>query len=289
MKKFLKIITRHPIATFAILWIILVAIFRLQWYWYLAGLCAFLIAYFLITLPTSLATLTYMLSTFSKKNGTQKPGNRKIYEWCYQHKTKSEYALVSYGLDLCRSFEYEHSREVLGYLLTLGTITPSIYKTARLDYAIAQWKCGDLDGAIATTQKMQQDYEIFSAPFFVTLGYFYFEKGDLESARKYSVMAISDDNNYAAAYDNLAQVEWAEGNKDEAVRNFKKALSIKSMADSHYGLGLIAEAEGNLKAAAQHYSNALNCRITGLTNVTRETIAAKFEPIKDHLYDETED
>ena len=152
-----------------------------------------------------------------------------------------------------------------------------ITKYARQDYAIALWKCGRLDDAIACLEQMLKDYEYFSIDFYTTLGYFYVEAENWEKALEYTNKALDENEAHGPAYDNLGQMAFRQGNYEEAKEYLLKALDLKeTMADSKYYLGLIYEQEGDLETALDYFIQAHKSKVTGMNTIEKSVIDAKY-------------
>lgn len=273
----MKFIKKHPHILAIILISVLLVVLQLDFYWFFIALFAYFLLVYLLRLPTSVGNTGYFLERLTGKRKPALP----FYRFAYRHKTKSEFALVSYGLHLLENCEYQEALEVFQYLFTLPKVEPMVKKFAYQDLSIAQWKCGDLQGAIATLEKMLEDYEYFNLPFYTTLGYYYIEAGDYEKAQLYTNKALEEDETHGPAYDNLGQIAFREGNYEEAEALFRKALDLKpTMADSKYYLGRIAEIEGDSETALSFYQAAARSKITGMNTVSREQVEERLHQME---------
>lgn len=274
LKSIWNAIKSHPHICVIFLTALLITVLGIPFYYFFVVIGIYFIAMYLIHLPTYAGNTGYFLERLT---GRRKPA-LPWYRFAYRHRTKSEYALVSYGLYLLEECQYEEALHLFQYLFTLPSIEPTVKKFAYQDLSIAQWKCGDLPGAIATLEQMLTDYEYFNLPFYTTLGFYYIEAGDYEKARFYTNKALEMDEAHGPAYDNLGQLAFRQEDYDEAEAMFRKALDLKSdMADSKYYLGRIAEIKGDSEMAAAFYHAAARSRITGMNTVSREEVDKKSQ------------
>jgi tetratricopeptide (TPR) repeat protein len=266
-------VKKHPHACVIFLLAILAALFQLPFYWVLLAALLYFLVLSLLRFPTSVGIAGYVLE---RMTGTR-AHSLGLYRYAYAHHTKSEYALTSYGLYLLEEGRYEEGLAVFRYLFTLPKIEPMVQKFAYQDLSIAQWKCGDLAGAIATMETMLAEYEYFNASFYTTLGYYYALAGDQEKALLYTNKAIEADESYGPAYDNLGQIAFLQGDYEEAETRFRQALSFKpDLVDSKYYLGCIAEIRHDPEAARAFFTAAAHSKVNGMNTVSKEQIQEKY-------------
>ncbi len=85
-------------------------------------------------------------------------------------------------------------------------------------------------------------------------GHDYTLAGDAKNAIKYYKMAISCDNNFIEAYDNLAVVYRRLGQMDSAAFYYKKSIELYPEGKmAHQNLGVVYHLQGKLEAALQEY------------------------------------
>lgn len=282
-----KKLTKNPLVLIplfvGIAFIVLAALGTpVKFWWYLVFLVLYIVIVFLIKMPDALGTMAVIASQSSKKPDA----GWKLFEAAYNKGCKVPAALQGYGYLLIARGEYEKGREVYERLLTQkpSEIPPFVLKHSRVTYSIALWKCGRLEDAIGVLEQMRVDYEYFDADFYTTLGFYYFEAGNVEKAREMAELALKETPNYGPTLDNLGQIAFAEGNLDEAEALFREALEQKpQMVDAYYHLGLIAEAEGDLEHALARYQRAATCPLNGFKTLTAEQIQAKIDAVTAQL------
>lgn len=269
----MNFLKKHPFLIVYFVILIGAVVFHVGFGWILLGTLAYIILVALIRLPNTAARLGY----FSQGILRKKELAFKLYDFAYKHGATSPSPKVAYGMMLMQQCRYEESREALEDVLAMPDISPTLLKIVRQDVAIAYWNCGDLDKAITTLENMQNDYDMLSAEYYTTLGYFYIEADRFEEGTKATEEALKLDEGNGGAYDNLAVIEYKKGNMEEAKELFLKALELKeTMASSKFYLGLIYEAEGDIEQARNYFTAAHNVTITGMNTVSREEVDAKY-------------
>ncbi len=231
-----------------------------------------LLILYLIKLPTTLGYTAFLLESLTKKRNKVIP----LYRYAYKHKTKCGQALMSYGLYLIETFQFETAVDVFQTLLSLPKLDAMVKKFAQQDLSIAFWKSGDLPGALAIMENMLKEYEFFNLAFYTTLGFYYAEIGDYDNAFKYTNLALEQDDSHGPAYDNLGQIYYRMGDYEEAEAMFHKALELKpGMVDSAFYLGLLAEKQGDDEAARTFFQAAARYKINGMNTVSPEQVKEK--------------
>ena len=143
--------------------------------------------------------------------------------------------------------------------------------------ATCHWMNGDPQTAIKTLEDIRERHEYVNTSALATLGFLYLQTGDLDKALEISNIAIEDDGNYAAAWDNLGQIYLKMGDDDKARNAFEHALSLKqTLADSNYFLGILSEKEGNTDAAKDYFRMAHISPIAFFNSVTQEMADEKY-------------
>ncbi len=271
-------IKKHPHFIILTLGTIIALICGASFVHLLLGYLAYAIFMYFVQLPLSIGWTGYVFQFIFRKQKWALP----LYRYALKHRAACSSPLIAYGLYLLEECHYEEALTAFQHVVTLPKVNPTMLKFARQDLAIAYWKTGDLVTGIATLEQMQKDYEFFNLEFYTTLGYFYIEAGEYEKAREITDLALIEDEAHGPAYDNLAQIEYRQGNYEEAESLFLKALDLRdTMADSKYYLGLIYEKAGDTEAALAYFTAAHNSRITGLNTVTREQVDAKYQQYKE--------
>ena len=155
--------------------------------------------------------------------------------------------------------------------------TPGITKAEkhqlRINFAICQWKLGQIDSAISNLKIAMS--ETPTGMLYGSLGYVLIEKarqtGDFAEALEFNTKALDYDDEDAVVLDNMGQLYLAMGDKDKALEYFKKAHEIKPrQVDTLYYLARLAAEKGENKQAIDYLSSALDGNYSALCTTTRQ-------------------
>ncbi len=258
----------------AILYSILNYAFQLKFYWLLIALFVYLAVVALTHLPNAVGMTGYLLFSMTHRFEPFE----KLMAWGFDRGCTNPATLAGYGLEMGRRFRFERALEAHERLLRQPDIPPMILKTARQNYSLAQWKCGDVKAALSTLEQMLSDYEYFGTDFYITLGFFYLETGQFDKAEEYTRKALEEEPGSASAYDNLGQIAYRRGDREEARAFFARAIELnRTIVDSKYYLGVMAEEDGDPEAAAVFFRSAAKKALHGYNTVTPEMLGGKLE------------
>lgn len=150
-------------------------------------------------------------------------------------------------------------------------------RNALTTLASCHWLSGDAQKGIDVLEDTRAKHEYTNAGVLTTLGYLYFTQDNFEKAIEISQLAMEDDPEHGAAWDNVGQVRYKQGDIEAAKENFLTALSKReNLADSNYLLGLIYESEGNLDDAKEYFRRAAICTISIYNTTTAEQVEEKY-------------
>jgi tetratricopeptide (TPR) repeat protein len=126
---------------------------------------------------------------------------------------------------------------------------------------------------------------------FFAVGNHHFKDGDFEKASAFFEMAIGQNNEYAAAYHNLAVSYYKLENFKGAVENFKSAIELDSLYSSaYYNLGLLHFETGNFEEAIANLEQAAGLEGTQQHHFDlAQAYVAQFRQKEDSGYLVTED
>ena len=79
---------------------------------------------------------------------------------------------------------------------------------------------------------------------------------DLNNAEKAYKKAVEIYPNDARAYNNIAMIEYAKGNYDEAMNWLKKAANVKNLPETNANLGLLSLLQGDTQTAENYIAKA---------------------------------
>lgn len=199
----------------------------------------------------------------------------KWYEKAEKNDVSSPNIQMAYGVLLMREGKFEKAIKLFNKILIFFPHKDKIKTNAKINLSMAYWKTGDLDAAIDRITEMHE--KLKNSRTYETLGYFLVEKGNNEEALKFNLEALEYDDTDAVILDNLGQTYYRMGDKDKAFTYFKKALEEKNdLLDALYHVGVIHQERRETEEARKYYEKALDCNITKLSTISRETIEAKL-------------
>ena len=200
-----------------------------------------------------------------------------LYEKAIKKNTRNVSALYHWAVRLLQSGKGE---EALVFLEKAKRINTRVIMNKNIMLAMGScyWTMGNIDKAIETIEDLMEKYTYVNASVLTTIGYLYFLKKDYELAENYSQMAIKDNPEHSAAWDNMGQIYYAKNELEEAKSAFNTALNYNSrMPDSLFYMGKIALAENNKNLAKQYFTKASECDISALNTVTHEQVEQELK------------
>ena len=131
--------------------------------------------------------------------------------------------------------------------------------TAEAKLAAAYHRNKQLDEADMWFQKaIKGAGEDAPVAWYVALGQIETERGNLEQARRYYIVAVQLNPNTTAAYNNLGHVLLKLNRLDEADAVFREALTQdKTLASAAFGRGVVGTKRGQLSVAQRFYEQAI--------------------------------
>jgi len=280
-------------------YIVIVVINKLPVSYFLIGFGVYFLVLVLLFLGTFIGVLGVLIQTFTRDNQKAFP----FYKSAYKLGTQNTTILATYGLLLLRNNEvnkalkcFDKGLESNRYFLTT--------KTLMGNKAICYWKLGQLDKAIQIYYDFFNKYGTENQDFlkddayiddripdvvkdnpyyfpqdFTTLGYLFILNEDYVKATFFTKAALNKKEDYAAAYDNLGQIAFSQGDLVVAKKHFENALELDENApDTLYHMGLISQLENNDSEALQYLNKAKSCYLDGLSTITYEMIDEAIKP-----------
>lgn len=216
----------------------------------------------------------------------QKAEAMKMYETLYESGVVQASYMLPYSVLLLRSGEegaFQKVREVLVKAQKAPDLTEDSRQQLMMNYAIAVWKLGELDKAIAVLEASHS-----KAPCSLTyesLGFLYIETGDAEKALAYNMEALEYDGDDAITLDNLGQIYFRLlGDKKTAKEYFEKAHQLKpNQIDTLYFLALLDEEEGRSNDAVEKLETALKGNFSPLNHVNRQMAEEMYKRLSGKL------
>lgn len=226
-----------------------------------------------------------ILHAFFKKEELALP----FYRASYKLGCRSSQILSAYGIILLRKGEAKEAKEI--FEAALEKNRNYLYThTLKANIIICEWKLGN-------TQKAYQDYlelyyfpdrerlqnydlenldagkecnPSFSPQDFLTIGYLALINKEMDAALYFSTIALDKMPQYAAAYDNLGQIYYVQGEPEKAQEYFEKAIELKpTLIDSLYYLAKIHFEKGDAKKAEEYLENALKQPYNALNTISK--------------------
>lgn len=231
-------------------------------------------AFFIYLILSALVCHNYVLGMIGNMYYFfRKPDKAKeFYTIAVKRNTRNVKALYNYALDALHEGRAEEALKVFQRAEKINTKV-LFEKLIPLAVSSCYWVLGDVDKAIATIEDLQKKFNYINPNTLTTLAYFYLLKKDFDKAEELTNKAISDNEAYAPAWDNLGQIYYTKGEIEKAKVYFEKALEYReSMTESLYYMGLISKAEMDIDKAKEYFEKANNGYISALSTVKREDI-----------------
>lgn len=247
--------------------IILVHFMQLPEWWLIPALFIYLILSALVCHNYVLGMIGNIYYFFRKPDKA-----KEFYTIAVKRNTRNVKALYNYALDALHEGRAEEALKVFQRAEKINTKV-LFEKLIPLAVSSCYWVLGDIDKAIATIEDLQKKFNYINPNTLTTLAYFYLLKKDFDKAEELTNSALSDNEAYAPAWDNLGQIYYTKGEIKKAKKYFEKALEYReSMTESLYYMGLISKTEGNISKAKEYFEKANNGYISALSTITRVDI-----------------
>ena len=194
-----------------------------------------------------------------------------LYEQSMKAGCKKANYMMAYGVLLLRYGQFEKAKDLFLQAEHAPGITKDEKKQLRVNFAIAQWKMGDLDSAINQLKIALQAGE--TGLIDGTLGYVLIEKarqtGDFAEAEEFNAKALEYDDEDPVVLDNMGQLNLAKGDKDKALQYFEKAHAAKeTQVDTLYYLALLYGEKGDKAKALEYIDKAIGGNYSALCTTT---------------------
>jgi len=185
--------------------------------------------------------------------------------------------VMAYGVLLLRMREFTKAHDMFIRAEKTPGITKPERKQLRVNFAICQWKLGELDSAIEQLQIASHDGA--TSMIYGALGFMLIERGerdgDYSEAISFNQKAYDYDEDDAVVLDNLGQLNLKLGERDKALAHFKRAHEIKPrQVDTLYFLAKLTAEDGDKEAAREYIGSALEGNFSALSTITREQAQA---------------
>lgn len=208
---------------------------------------------------------------------------RAIYEQLYQSGYLSAAYMLPYSVILLREGgeeNYLKVKEILKKAEKAPDLDASRRQELLMDYAVAQYKLGELDKAVSLLEASHR-----KSPCGLTyqaLGFLYIEAGDAEKALAYNQEAVEYDDEDPVTLDNLGQTYYRLLNdKEKALEYFTKAHEIKdTQIDTLYFLAQYDKEAGKKAEALEKLKKAAEGRFSPLNYATKERVEKEIAELE---------
>lgn len=210
-------------------------------------------------------------------------GAMEAYEQLYAGGYISAAYLLPYSVLLLRKGgeeNYLKVKEILKKAEKAPDINPERRQELLVDYAVAQYKLGELEKAIALLEAAHKKTPC--GTIYQCLGFLYIEAKDAEKALSYNQEALDYDDEDAVCLDNMGQTYYRLLNDKETARKyFEKAHEIKpGQIDTLYFLAQYDKEAGNRQAALEKLEKAAEGRFSPLNYATKDMVLQEIEALK---------
>ncbi len=197
----------------------------------------------------------------------------KLYEEAVRLGCSKPAYLMAYGVLLLRYGRFDEAKALFLKTESIRGLSKEEKRQLRINFAICQWKLGNLDSAISQMKIAMGDAK--TGMLYGSLGYVLIEKarqtGDFEEAVAFNNEAMAYDDEDAVVLDNMGQLNLAMGNREKALEYFLKAHEIKpGQVDTLYYLALLASEDGDAAKALDYLGSALKGNYSALCTTTRQ-------------------
>ncbi|NJD01619.1 MAG: tetratricopeptide repeat protein [Ruminiclostridium sp.] len=193
---------------------------------------------------------------------------------------------TSYAYLLLKTGRLEESETILNKLISSRPDKDN-EMLAKSNLALAIWKKGCLDDAIALLEAVINDYK--TSAVYGSLGYLLILKGDLEKALQFNLEAYEYNDSNTVILDNLGLVYHLTGQFEKSAEIYEKLmLKNPTFPEAYYNYGLLLSDINQTEKAVEMMEKALNYKLSFLSTIKREDIEQKLEETRQKLPDSKE-
>ena len=205
----------------------------------------------------------------------------KYFEKAVNHRFAKPYIKSSFGYVLLREGRLEEAEPYLLEAAGMKVRDERFKYNNILNLAILNWKKGDMDKAVSMVEEIRGDYR--NSIMYEILGYLYIAKGDYEKALEFNKEAYEFNHNDNVITDNLAQSHYFLGQLTEAEALYEEIIDLVKFPEAHYYYGIIKWKKGDYVSAYDALENATRLKISFLSIVDKEMVMNKFQELKDEM------
>ena len=201
----------------------------------------------------------------------------KLYAEAYDAGLRESQIMMAYAVLLMRYDQCAKAKALLLECEKMKDLDAKARKQLRVDFAVCQWKLGELDKAIENMEAAASSGK--TAAIYGTLGYFYIEKakltGDFSKAIEFNNEALEYDEDDAAILDNMGQLHYFMGDSEKAYEFFSRAFNAKpSQVATLFYIAKINLERGNYEKAKAFIDRCVEGNFSALATVTLEQAKA---------------
>lgn len=156
-------------------------------------------------------------------------------------------------------------------------LNDNLISGAHINLSIIKWKRGNLTGAI---EEIEEVYEsgFRSTVMYGTLGCYYILNNQRTKGLKFSKEAYEYNNTDKIIRDNLAYSYYLCGNIRTAAEIYDELVAEEpTFIEPYYNYGLVLEDQGEYEEAMDYYRKALEIPVKFLSTVSHEDVKAAIE------------
>ena len=208
---------------------------------------------------------------------------RAVYEQLYAGGYVSAAYMLPYSVMLLREGGEQNFlkvKEILKKAEKAPDLSPSRRQELLMDYAVAQYKLGELDKAVNLLEASHRKGACGVT--YQALGFLYIEAGDAEKALAYNQEAVEYDDEDPVVLDNMGQTYYRLlGDKEKAKEYFDRAHEIKEgQIDTLYFLAQYDLEAGKKQDALEKLEKAMEGRFSPLNYATRNMVQQQIDELK---------
>lgn len=145
--------------------------------------------------------------------------------------------------------------------------------TMRVTKALVLWKQNKLDEALSELTDLIKTYE--NTNVYSTLGFLYIEKGDMEKALEFNLMAKDYNSSSPIILDNLGTTYLMMGDYDKAFETYQEVMKNKpNFPEAFYNYAKVLEKKDDIEKALYMVRHALTLRFWNTSTVSKEEVEA---------------
>ncbi|EPR12562.1 tetratricopeptide repeat protein [Ruminiclostridium papyrosolvens] len=219
-----------------------------------------------------------------KANSAYQKGNtQEAINWlekAYKTGSAKPGIVITFGYLLLKEGYLDESLKIFKEQInSTSKIKDNDMYSLKSNYALALWKNGELDRAIALYEDIFPNYK--NTNVYGSLGYLYILKGNLEKALEFNQEAMEYNNTGGVILDNLGQTYYMMGGYEKADEIFQKLMALSpKFPEAYYDYALVLEKLGDKEHCIENLKNALNYKPNFLSGVTVEQIKDKLKQVE---------